>query len=315
MTDAPIDQLPVTSATDAPSPTPPTQGQEVVVQDDTDDLDLDFLDSGDDAGDGEVGEVELTDHGDGPGELAPWSPPDGQAVSEQAKPHLEKLDAYATERGWTTEDRDGLIDLYNGIVVAQANRHVALNKTAKAATVATLRAEHGNGLKSYLAEVDAAFASLPKEFRAQLKSAILPDGTRLINTVGAVNLFAQLAERKATTAQPKDRTSMLQRELRDIDALMSRDIDEYRRPWRGTGMSASARRAEILRELSPDAPVKPGRAQLANEEAELLALYESDPMVFEHPRGKRPGNLGRNVSTTSARGGARRWLTGEALRK
>jgi hypothetical protein len=97
---------------------------------------------------------------------------------------------------------------------------------------------------------------------------------------------------------------MLQKELRDIDALMHRDIDEYHRPWRSSGVSASERHAQIMRSLGPNAPAKPSAAALKSEEAELLDLHARDPQIFEFAPWKRTGLTGaqRLYAIRSGRG-------------
>jgi len=73
----------------------------------------------------------------------------------------------------------------------------------------------------------------------------------------------------------------------EIDALMNRDIGEYHRPWRATGVSASDRRMQIMRELGNESPAKPSAVDVRTEVRKLEQLRGSDPQMFQF--GSWPG--------------------------
>jgi hypothetical protein len=123
---------------------------------------------------------------------------------------------------------------------------------------------------------------MPAELRTLLNQARAPDGTRIVNNAEVLRLIASAygtGERQAVS-QGQDRRTMLQTELAEIDALMHRDINEYHQPWRGTGMSASDRRLQIMRELASEAPARPSAVDLRAEQRELERLRDQDPQMF-----------------------------------
>jgi hypothetical protein len=213
--------------------------------------------------------------------LKPWEPPDGQEIAEAARPHLEALDGIASDEG----QRDKIIDVYQRMVEAQTTRLAELNKSARTEMVASLKAELGDGYADFKRNVDESFSSLPKELQSALRTARLPDGRLLITMPEMVRTISGLNGRQSSQhvpQPPQGSQASMQQELRDIDALMTRDIDEYRRPnWRGLGVSASERHLQIMRQLdNPDPNPAATAAALESEKAALLKLRRDDPTMF-----------------------------------
>jgi hypothetical protein len=269
----------------------------VVVTDAQDDADLDLLagdydDDGDDAG--EVGESERVD-------ASPqydlqdftYAPPAGSHLTEIGQTRINAFAEFAHQNNMAPETFEASINFYNSLAVQEQARQVETDKSARADLATSLRDELGSSFASFRIEVDAGFKGLPKALRTAMKSARLPDGRLLVNLPETMRMLRTLGARQTAETPPAKDKTMLRKELRDISALMNTDIDAYRgKPWRSTGKTASDRRMEIMRELGPDAPVKPTQAELSTEERELRDLHERDPQVFEFAPWKQTGRTG-----------------------
>ena len=241
---------------------------------DVTDIDLDApTDDGEEPAEGEEAETEEREP------LEPWQPPEGQEVSELAKPHLEALDGIAADE----KQRDKIIDVYQRMVEAQQVRLTEGDKVARVDLVKGLKSELGDEFKGFKQQFDESFNGLPGDLRAALRSARLPNGQALLMRPDVVRLIHQLGANPAATGQPQqDSRTAMQRELAEIDGLMSSNIDSYNySKWRNTGVSPSDRRMQIMREMQEPTP-KPTPQQLRSEEAELLDLHVRDPQVFEY---------------------------------
>jgi hypothetical protein len=309
MTDSPtapaVLETDTTPATPAATPTPsaiPAVVPQAAAEpaDGADDI-LDIL--GTDDGEELAGEAEQPDEDRAP--LKPWTPPDGQEVHEHARPHLAALDGIATDE----VQRDRLVGLYNEMVQAQTARLAELSATTKAETVKALKAELGGDFAAYRGQVDDAFKALPSDYRAALKGARLADGRLLLSTRAGIDLLHRLGDRqtrhadwRADQVNSRDKRSMLQAELAELNAIRDRDISELHRPWRDTGMSGSDRAYAIMKELNGDAPKRPSASTLRSEEAELIRLYETDPQIFEYALWRDSGLTGAERLTRIRQG-------------
>jgi hypothetical protein len=296
MTEEALDQQPgATGVPDTATPAPeagkPTdQIAEATEQAAAEPLDeADYIIGADD-GEAPAAEGEEAEQPEERAPLAPWQPPEGQEISEHAKPHLDALDGIATDEA----QRDKLIGLYDQMVQAQTARLAQLNKAAKAELVASLKAELGDEFISFKREVDGAFRALPEELRSALRSARLPDGRLLMGMPEAVRMLHSLRDSqsrhhdwRADRANARDRTTMLKTELDELTALMNRDIDEFRRPWKATGVSGSERVLQISRELMSDGPAPQSAASAAAEMRRLEELKTRDPQMYQF--GSWPG--------------------------
>lgn len=258
-------------------PAKPAEQPEATVDADANDIDLDA----------EGGEAEAAaDEAVG---IDDYTPPDVTGVTwndEALKPIVD----VAARHGITKAALSEALSEYGNLVQQQEAKLAEVAKTTKAETVAALRAEHGENLKGYLAEVDAAFASLPKEFRVQLKGARLADGRPLLQTLEMVKLFHALGNQqgqRTDVVNTGDRRTMLQQELAELESLRDKDISEYLRPYKNTGRSGSDRALEIMREIGSEGPAKPSATDLRAEERKLERLSRDDPQLFQF--GSWPG--------------------------
>ena len=226
-----------------------------------------------------------------------YTPPEVTGVTwndNELKPIVDVAARHGVSEAALTE----ALSAYGEVIQQQLAKIAEVAKTAKAETVAALKAEHGENLKGYLAEVDSAFAALPKEFRKQLKGARLADGRPLLQTLEMVKLFHALGDRQGRHADWRgdqvttgDRRTVLQQEIAEIDAEMHRDADKLYRPYKNSGLSATDYKQNALREIAKPTP-KPSAASLKSEEADLVALHERDPQIFEYAPWKQSGKTG-----------------------
>lgn len=293
MTDAALDQQPVDGATDAPGANTPTpaapstdtaapekaEGTEAETQTEVE-ADADgLLDDGEEP----AAEGEETEEAEERKPLAPWQPPEGQEVNEHAKPHLQALDAIASDEG----QRDKIVGLFDTMMKAEVARLAEVSKAAKTETVTALKAELGDGYGAFRDQVDGAFKALPKEFRDQLKGARLANGQLLLSTRGAIDLLHRLGAKPPAPQTQGDRRVTIQKEIDDIDAAMHADVSSLYKPWRGTGQLATDRKLALLRELGNEGPPKASAAETAKEMRKLEDLKVRDPLMYEH--GSWPG--------------------------
>src|SRR6185437_14565970 len=105
--------------------------------------------------------------------LAPWQPPDGQEISEHAKPHLDALDGIATDEA----QRDKIIGLYDKLVAAQVERLAAADEAATRAAVEALGGKDAHA--ELINSAKAVLTTWPKELQRAVRDARTPDGRRL----------------------------------------------------------------------------------------------------------------------------------------
>jgi hypothetical protein len=307
MTDTAIAQSPAPDAsatpTPAPAPIPPTAAPPVAeqVQDD-EGLDL-LADDGDEAGadvDGSEGEDgSETIKAIGPGddasaeEITAWRAEHGvpDAPDGYSAPTIEGIE-------WNADSLGPIHEIANRHNVPQQAVADALAEYGKQiqtqqAAIRQRDAEAAKAVRSELTEaeivsVKTAARAMPVELRQMLNTAVLPDGTRLVNQPEVLRLIAAGYGTKGGNPPPlRDNRTMLREELNEIDALMNRDIGEYHRPWRATGVSASDRRMQIMRELGNESPAKPSAVDVRTEVRKLEQLRGSDPQMFQF--GSWPG--------------------------
>jgi hypothetical protein len=265
-----------TPAAPSPAPAPetatiPEQAEAIAPETDDEGLGLGDAEGEEPAEQGE--EAEQTERTP----LKPWAPPEGQEVHEHARPHLQALDGIAKDE----KQRDAIVDLYNKMHAEQVMRLAELNTTTKAETVKALRGELGANFDAYRNQVDDAFKALPADFRAELKGARLADGRLLLSTRAGVDLLHRLGAKPAPAPSAEDRRAAIQRELDEIETAMNQDVANLYKPWKATGQLATDRKLSLMRELESPKP-KASAAALRNEEAELVGLFETDPMTFEY---------------------------------
>ena len=154
----------------------------------------------DDAGEGEEGDEAAGQRADEAVGVDDYTPPEVTGVTwndDELKPIVDVAARHGVSEAALTE----ALSAYGEVIQQQQAKIAEAAKTAKAETVAALKAEHGENLKGYLAEVDSAFAALPKDFRKQLKGAHLADGRPLLQTLEMVKLFHALADRQGRHAE------------------------------------------------------------------------------------------------------------------
>jgi hypothetical protein len=241
----------------------------------------------------DIDDIDLDAPADGPEEDADDGRPDlsayealpeGMELTESGEALIGIVNEHCAEHGIDPDGRNGLFDLHTRLIEAQTARLAEMDKAANKETAAALTERLGSKEASdaYIATAREAARLMPKPLRDALKTARLPDGRKVAHMPELADFLHQVASRQgqAATTQPTGRAAM-QQELRDLDQLMVTNITEYRRPWRGTGLSGSDRHLEIMRELGSEAPAKPSAADLRAEERELAKLRDTDPQLYQ----------------------------------
>jgi hypothetical protein len=272
---------------DASKPTQADQPADDDIEVDAIDLNSPVADADDDGEEGEHAEAAE------PGleydrEDFTYTPPEGAEVTEVGQERIDAFAEFAHKSNMAPEVFEASIGWYNNLVQQEQARLAEADKTARTELATGLKIELGDGYAAFKGEVDTAFRELPQDLRTALRSARLPDGRLLLSMPEAVHMVHALSRHQSqTTTQPRSGRSAMQQELAEIDALMHRDIDEYHKPWRTTGMSASQRRLQIAREMASEGPAKPSASDLRAEMRDLEQLKARDIQTFMY--GSWPG--------------------------
>jgi hypothetical protein len=268
------------------------------------DLDVEPVDAEDEEP-SEAGEVEAsTDEAVG---VDSYAPPAIEGVSwndDALKPIVDVAARHGVSQAALTE----ALSAYGEAVRQQQAKLAEMDRDANKATAAALTERLGSkeAYDGYVATAREAARLMPKPLRDALKAARLPNGQRVLHMPELAEFLHTVAssQGQATPAQPQGGRAAMQAELRELDQLMSTDIDAYHRQWRGTGQSGSQRRLEIMRELASEAPAKPSAADLRAEERELRQLRDRDPQLFMYGSWRGTGRpaADRLVAIQSGRG-------------
>lgn len=213
---------------------------------------------------------------------------EGQHYTDYGQALAEKVTALAYDLDISPDQAQQLVLKGDGILKALAESRDAEDNRAGSKV---LIEEFGGDRNAVKAHVTRARATLREVLPDGLGDLLLqsrgPDGRRLAFQPEFLRWASQLSATPAATQPREDRRVTIQRELDDLTALMHKDIDEFRRPWRATGISGSERHLELMRELASDAPAKPSAADVRAEERRLVKLSQDDPALFQF--GSWPG--------------------------
>jgi hypothetical protein len=152
----------------------------------------------------------------------------------------------------------------------------ALQADIKRRDVANVKAAKAALSSAELAAAKSAFKAMPADLQRLLAQSRAADGTRIINNIGVLKMITTTFGTGGDSPVPQQgQRAALQQELAELNAIRDRDVSEL-----------------YMRELNGDAPAKPSASQIKSEEADLLALYESDPMAFEYAKWRDSGMTG-----------------------
>jgi hypothetical protein len=259
---------------------------------------------------GEVGEIEASSSDEAVG-VDSYTPPAIDGV-EWADDALKPIIGVAARHGVSEAALSEALTTYGEVIQQQQARLVEMDRAASKETTAALTERLGSkeAAETYVATAREAAALMPKSLREALKQARLPNGQLVAHMPELTEFLHNIASRPAQATkpfsirQPQGNREMLQEEARQLNELMRTDIDQYRREWRGSGQTGSARLLAIRRELAAEGPTRPSQGDLDSEERALLRLRRTDPQNFAHGDWNGSGRPGaeRLVAIHEGRG-------------